>query len=81
MKNELTSAPHIAAGNQNGEHNAALLIDFDNVTMGIRSNLGQELRKLLDSEIIRGKVAVQRNARHRAERSESAPAHRGRGNT
>ena len=39
---------------------AALLIDFDNVTMGIRSNLGQELRRLLDSDIIRGKVAVQR---------------------
>ena len=60
MKNELTRAPHSLASNQNGEHNAALLIDFDNVTMGIRSNLGQELRKLLDSEIIRGKVAVQR---------------------
>jgi uncharacterized protein (TIGR00288 family) len=41
-------------------HNAALLIDFDNVTMGIRSNLGQELRKLLDSQLIKGKVAVQR---------------------
>ena len=39
---------------------AALLIDFDNVTMGIRSNLGQELQNLLDSDIIRGKVAVQR---------------------
>jgi uncharacterized protein (TIGR00288 family) len=41
-------------------HQAALLIDFDNVTMGIRSNLGQELRNLLNSEVIRGKVAVQR---------------------
>ncbi|HVM44026.1 MAG TPA: NYN domain-containing protein [Gemmatimonadales bacterium] len=40
--------------------NAALLIDFDNVTMGIRSDLQVELRKLLDSDIIRGKVAVQR---------------------
>jgi uncharacterized protein (TIGR00288 family) len=40
--------------------NAALLIDFDNVTMGIRSDLGKELRSLLSSEIIRGKVAVQR---------------------
>jgi uncharacterized protein (TIGR00288 family) len=40
--------------------NAALLIDFDNVTMGIRSDLQVELRKLMDSEIIRGKVAVQR---------------------
>ncbi|NIR45113.1 MAG: NYN domain-containing protein [Gemmatimonadetes bacterium] len=41
-------------------HQAALLIDFDNVTMGIRSNLGQEMRNLLNSEVIRGKVAVQR---------------------
>ena len=40
--------------------NAALLIDFDNVTMGIRSDLAAELRQLLASEIIRGKVAVQR---------------------
>jgi uncharacterized protein (TIGR00288 family) len=39
---------------------AALLIDFDNVTMGIRSDLQQQLRRLLDSEIIKGKVAVQR---------------------
>jgi uncharacterized protein (TIGR00288 family) len=40
--------------------NAALLIDFDNVTMGIRSDLQAELRRLMNSEIIRGKVAVQR---------------------
>ncbi len=40
--------------------NAALLIDFDNVTMGIRSDLQQELRRLMNSDIIRGKVAVQR---------------------
>jgi uncharacterized protein (TIGR00288 family) len=40
--------------------NAALLIDFDNVTMGIRSDLGKELRNLLSSDIIKGKVAVQR---------------------
>ncbi len=40
--------------------NAALLIDFDNVTMGIRSDLGHELRSLLGSSIIKGKVAVQR---------------------
>ncbi|HEV8448490.1 MAG TPA: NYN domain-containing protein, partial [Gemmatimonadaceae bacterium] len=40
--------------------NAALLIDFDNVTMGIRSDLAKELRSLLSSEIIKGKVAVQR---------------------
>src|SRR5690349_5593368 len=40
--------------------NAALLIDFDNVTMGVRSDLGKELRTLLSSDIIKGKVAVQR---------------------
>src|SRR5690348_16030286 len=40
--------------------NAALLIDFDNVTMGVRSDLSNELRNLLSSEIIKGKVAVQR---------------------
>jgi len=40
--------------------NAALLIDFDNVTLGIRSDLQQELKRLMNSEIIRGKVAVQR---------------------
>ncbi len=40
--------------------NAALLIDFDNVTMGIRSDLAAELRSLLSSDIIKGKVAVQR---------------------
>ncbi|HEX6589849.1 MAG TPA: NYN domain-containing protein, partial [Longimicrobiales bacterium] len=40
--------------------NAALLIDFDNVTMGIRSDLTKELKNLLNSDIIRGKVAVQR---------------------
>jgi uncharacterized protein (TIGR00288 family) len=40
--------------------NAALLIDFDNVTLGVRSDLAKELRTLLNSDIIRGKVAVQR---------------------
>ena len=40
--------------------NAAMLIDFDNVTMGIRSDLQVELRRLMSSDVIRGKVAVQR---------------------
>ncbi len=40
--------------------NAALLIDFDNVTLGIRSDLQNQLRKLLNSDIIKGKVSVQR---------------------
>src|SRR6059058_1865556 len=50
----LTAPPFVHAPN------AALLIDFDNVTMGIRSDLGKELRSLLSSDIIKGKVAVQR---------------------
>ncbi len=40
--------------------NAALLIDFDNVTMGIRSDLQGELNNLLSSDIVKGKVAVRR---------------------
>ncbi len=60
MNLEYTHAPHRGRNDVAVQHNAALLIDFDNVTMGIRSNLGQELRNLLDSEVIRGKVAVQR---------------------
>src|SRR5688500_1510853 len=40
--------------------NAALLIDFDNVTMGIRSDLQSELKNLLSSEIVKGTVSVQR---------------------
>jgi len=52
------AAPHVSGPIH--APNAALLIDFDNVTMGIRSDLGKELRSLLSSEIIKGKVAVQR---------------------
>ena len=61
MNNHYSRAPHrpAAPADEHSPH-AALLIDFDNVTMGIRSNLGQELSKLLDSDIIRGKVSVQR---------------------
>jgi uncharacterized protein (TIGR00288 family) len=58
----LTHGP-AAAGTTGAIHhapNAALLIDFDNVTMGIRSDLQTELRNLLSSAIIQGKVAVQR---------------------
>ena len=57
------SAPHASTANYAPPMhapNAALLIDFDNVTMGIRSDLGKELRTLLGSDIIKGKVAVQR---------------------
>src|SRR4051812_41125756 len=56
------TASHSSGANYAPPHapNAALLIDFDNVTMGIRSDLGNELRTLLGSDIIKGKVAVQR---------------------
>ncbi len=56
------AAAHAAAGltTPHAAPNAALLIDFDNVTMGIRSDLQTELRNLLSSDIISGKVAVQR---------------------
>jgi uncharacterized protein (TIGR00288 family) len=60
MNEHYTHAPHRRPGAEEQYSNAALLIDFDNVTMGTRSNLGQELRKLLNSDIIKGKVAVQR---------------------
>ncbi len=60
MNDNYPAAPHMPANQQPRSHNAALLIDFDNVTMAIRSNLAVELRKLLDSDIIRGKVSVQR---------------------
>ena len=60
MNEHYTHAPHRRSGAEEQYSNAALLIDFDNVTMGTRSNLGQELRKLLNSDIIKGKVAVQR---------------------
>jgi uncharacterized protein (TIGR00288 family) len=49
-----------SGGSTAQEPHAALLIDFDNVTMGIRSDLTKELKNLLNSDIIKGKVAVQR---------------------
>jgi uncharacterized protein (TIGR00288 family) len=49
-----------AQANPHHAPNAALLIDFDNVTMGIRSELQTELRNLLSSDIVKGKVSVQR---------------------
>src|SRR5688572_8317466 len=51
--------PRAALQPQNAP-NAALLIDFDNVTLGIRSDLTKELKQLLNSDIIKGKVAVSR---------------------
>ena len=60
MNEVFSRAPHLRSPVVEQSPHAALMIDFDNVTMGIRSNLGQEIRKLLDSDIIRGKVSVQR---------------------
>jgi hypothetical protein len=54
------SAPTTAPPSAYHAPNAAMLIDFDNVTMGIQSNLQTELRSLLSSSIIQGKVSVQR---------------------
>ena len=56
----LHKGPQAATAGHPHAPNAALLIDFDNVTMGIRSDLQTELRNLLSSSIISGKVAVQR---------------------
>ncbi len=61
----MTSLPAFRAGRHMAvpalhAPNAALLIDFDNVTLGVRSDLTKELRTLLNSDIIKGKVAVQR---------------------
>lgn len=52
--------PHTSAAVSVHAPNAGLLIDFDNVTMGMRSDLSKELKNLLRSDIIRGKVTVQR---------------------
>ena len=62
MINHYTRAPHVEAAGPvlPSAPNAALLIDFDNVTMGIRSDLSKELKTLLNSDIIKGKVTVQR---------------------
>ena len=61
MTMHLTKAPHVGARDPlQAAPNAALLIDFDNVTMGMRSDLSKELKTLLNSDVIRGKVTVQR---------------------
>jgi len=62
MSTPYSGPPHsLGAGpGQSEAPNAALLIDFDNVTMGMRSDLSKELKSLLNSDIIKGKVTVQR---------------------
>jgi uncharacterized LabA/DUF88 family protein len=60
-KPAIPAAPHVALPTPvTYSPNAALLIDFDNVTMGIRSDLQTELRNLLASDIIKGKVQLRR---------------------
>ncbi|MEP6780133.1 MAG: NYN domain-containing protein [Gemmatimonadaceae bacterium] len=59
----LNAAPATVAPNHGAAQNApnaAMLIDFDNVTMGIQKDLHAELKNLLSSDIIKGKVAVRR---------------------
>ena len=62
MHNPYTKAPHTGPISPIPQEapNAALLIDFDNVTMGMRSDLAKELKHLLETDIIKGKVTVQR---------------------
>ncbi|MDH5590294.1 MAG: NYN domain-containing protein [Gemmatimonadota bacterium] len=62
MGNPYSNAPHAGSVSfaGTGAPHAALLIDFDNVTMGMRSDLSKELKNLLASDVIKGKVSVQR---------------------
>ncbi|HVH13699.1 MAG TPA: NYN domain-containing protein, partial [Longimicrobium sp.] len=62
MNNSPFRSPHAATGGPalSAARSAALLIDFDNVTMNVRSDLGKELKSLLDSDVFRGKIAVRR---------------------
>jgi uncharacterized protein (TIGR00288 family) len=64
MSTAFSRAPHIQGTERHRvpseAPNAALLIDFDNVTMGMRSDLSKELKTLLNSDVIKGKVTVQR---------------------
>ncbi len=64
MSIPFSRAPHIEGAavppRSSSAPNAALLVDFDNVTMGMRSDLSKELKTLLSSDVIKGKVTVQR---------------------
>ena len=62
MDTPYTRAPHRGGPGTSAPDtpHAALLIDFDNVTMGMRSDLSKELKSLLDNDVIKGKVSVQR---------------------
>ena len=58
MGSPYSRAPHVEGAAPPKAHapNAALLIDFDNVTMGMRSDLSKELKNLLQTDVIKGKV-------------------------
>src|SRR5688500_18345118 len=62
MSAQFARAPHVtgrtASPIVHSAPHAALLIDFDNVTMGIRSDLTKELKNLLNSDISEDKVGV-----------------------
>ena len=62
MDTPYTRAPHHGGPGTSAPDtpHAALLIDFDNVTMGMRSDLSKELKSLLDNDVIKGKVSIQR---------------------
>jgi uncharacterized protein (TIGR00288 family) len=47
-------------GETSGGANAALLVDFDNVTLGIRSDLQRQLKLIIGSDVIQGRISVQR---------------------
>ncbi|MEX0691640.1 MAG: NYN domain-containing protein [Gemmatimonadales bacterium] len=57
-RRDANASPHAEALRR--APNAALLIDFDNVTMGIRSDLQTQLKTMLNTEIFKGKISVQR---------------------
>jgi len=62
MDTPYTRAPHRGGSGPStyDTPHAALLIDFDNVTLGMRSELSKELKSLLANDVIKGKVSVQR---------------------
>lgn len=51
--------PHQSDQQVRGLH-AALLVDFDNVTLGVRSDLQHQLNAITNSEMFRGKISVKR---------------------
>jgi uncharacterized protein (TIGR00288 family) len=60
LRNNVPEWSGPAAHSPRSARSAALLIDFDNVTLGVHSDLGRELKTLINSEVFRGKIAVRR---------------------